>query len=129
MKKLMLLGLLLTAGCGSSSLAPTTPFNKEATVAEGQSVVLVEGVAVEFVGVLGDSRCPADAMCIQGGDAVVKLAVTNGDTRRNVELHTGNLQRVTSGDLTIDLLELMPYPFSSNPIKPGDYRAKIRVMR
>jgi hypothetical protein len=129
MKKLMLLGLLLISGCASSSLAPTTPFNKEATVAAGQSVTLVEGVSVEFVGVLGDSRCPADALCIQGGDAVVKLRVTDGDKRRNVELHTGNLQRVTSGDLTIDLLELAPYPFSSRPIQPEDYRARIRVMR
>ena len=36
---------------------------------------------------------------------------------------------VLSGDLTIALETLLPYPFSSQTIAPGDYRATLRVTR
>jgi hypothetical protein len=41
---------------------------------------------VWFAVVSGDSRCPADAMCIQGGDAIVTLQVTSANDTREVEL-------------------------------------------
>ena len=47
----------------------------------------------------------------------------------DVELHTGNMQRMRSGDLTIELLRLTPYPFSSRTIQPGEYRVTLRVTR
>jgi hypothetical protein len=39
------------------------------------------------------------------------------------------MKPVTHEDLTIALVELAPYPFSSRPIQPGDYRATLRVTR
>ena len=44
-------------------------------------------------------------------------------------LHTGDMKPVTHEDLAIALVELTPYPFSSRPIQPGDYRATLRVTR
>jgi hypothetical protein len=130
MHRFIIAAALALAGCTSSSLAPTTPFNREVTVAAGQSVSVVDGVSVHFVGVTGDSRCPGDAICITGGDALVTLRVTSGGDDSKVELHTGNSQPVKTGDLTLELLQLMPYPFSSLPsIKPDDYRATVRVTR
>jgi hypothetical protein len=64
-----------------------------------------------------------------GGDAVVQLRVTDGGTPNDVDLHTGSLQPVTVRTLTVELLELTPYPFVSRPIAPADYRAKIRITR
>ena len=61
---------------------PTGPFNKEVTVAQGKTASVVDGVSLKFVAVSGDSRCPADAVCIQGGDAIVKLEVTSGNDAR-----------------------------------------------
>jgi hypothetical protein len=122
---------LVLSGCASSAVAPTAPFTREATLAQGKTVSIVEGVTLHFVGVSGDSRCPADATCLQGqgGDAIVKLQVTSAGDQRDVELHTGSMQPVTSGSLTIELLQLMPYPFSSHPIQPDEYRATLRVSR
>jgi hypothetical protein len=39
------------------------------------------------------------------------------------------MRPVVHEDLTIALLELSPYPFSSRPIAPGDYRATLRISR
>jgi hypothetical protein len=123
-----LLATLFLTGC-ATGLGPLSSFNREATVAVGKTVPIVEGVNVRFVGVTGDSRCPADAMCIQGGDAVVKLQVMVDGDPREVDLHTGNMKPVTAATVTVELLQLVPYPFSSRPIEPGDYQATIRVTR
>lgn len=85
---------------------------------------------MEFTGVSGDSRCPADAICIQGGDALVHVRVSTGLTR-SYELHTGDSSRaaVTHGAFRIALVDLQPYPFSSRTIDPDDYRATMTVVR
>ena len=124
----MLAAALLVAGCQSVS-GPTASFSREASIPIGRSVSIVEDVEVRFVEVTGDSRCPADALCIQGGDAIVKLQVVVDGRQRDVELHTGNTRPVSTQGLTIELLQLMPYPFSSRPIQPNDYEATIRVSR
>ena len=122
--------LVALAGCQSSSVGPSTPATREVVVAQGATTTITNGLTVKFVAVAGDSRCPGDATCITGGDAVVKLQVTSGGAAREVELHTGNQQPVTSDGATFELLQLMPYPFSSlPPIAPGDYRATLRVTR
>ncbi len=100
-------------------------------LAPGQSAGVTEaGITIRFDGVSGDSRCPIDAICIQGGDALVRIAVipSRGGTQ-DYALHTGDLRPVTHDDLTIALVELSPYPFSTRPIEPNDYRAKLRVTR
>jgi hypothetical protein len=68
-------------------------------------------------------------MCIQGGDAVVKVQVTRDRDAQDVDLHTGNMKPATTGDLTLTLVELSPYPFSSRTIRPDEYRATLRVTR
>jgi hypothetical protein len=39
------------------------------------------------------------------------------------------MRPVSTGNVTIELLRLVPYPFSSGPIQPEDYQATIRVSR
>ena len=51
-------------------------------------------VTLRFNGVSGDSRCPADAFCIQGGDAIVRVTVVDAGQSREVELHTGDMRPV-----------------------------------
>jgi hypothetical protein len=129
MVRLLVLAAFALTGCGSSAIAPTTPFTRELTVAPGPATNVVDGVSVVFRGVAGDSRCPGDAICMTGGDAVVQLRLNDGGTQSDVDLHTGSLQPVTVRSLTVALIELTPYPFVSRPIAPADYRAKIRITR
>ena len=112
--------------------SPTGPVNVQLVLAPGDtSEVSTTGLRLRFQGVSGDSRCPGDALCITGGDAIVRVDVLQkSGGQRTIELHTGSMQPVLEGDLTIALETLTPYPFSSLPaIKPGDYRATLRVTR
>jgi len=122
-----LLCLLLPA-C-SSSTAPSVPLNEEFTMAPGESVAIERAaIFVQFVGVEGDSRCPADTFCVWAGDALVKIEVRSARGRQTYDLHTGSLMPVVHDRMTITLVQLSPYPFGSRPpIQPGDYRATLRV--
>jgi hypothetical protein len=126
----LIVSLIAATACSSPS-APSGPIDEQVTLAPGQTApVAGASIQLRFVGVSGDSRCPADALCIQGGDAIVQLELLrpNGEVNR-LELHTGRSEPARHGMFTISLVELSPYPFSSRPIAPGDYRARVRVVR
>ena len=124
--------LLLATACDERSpVAPTVPLNRQFTLAPGESASIENtSISIEFMRVSGDSRCPADAVCIQGGDALVEVRVRNGNTAE-YDLHTGDHSRaaVTHAGFRIELVQLQPYPFSSRTIQPGEYRATLTVTR
>jgi hypothetical protein len=86
--------------------------------------------AVRFVGVSGDSRCPVDVVCIQGGDAIVAIEVlVSGGGSTAYELHTGLVRPVIHDGIAISLVDLSPYPFSTRTIDSGEYRATLKAVR
>jgi len=119
------------AACDESPTGPSVSVDARFTLAPGATAsVRGRGVTLRFEGVTGDSRCPGDAVCIQGGDAVVKVVASGDGGSLTLDLHTGDSSRasVTYGSVKVTLVELTPYPFSSLPaIKPGDYRATLVV--
>jgi len=65
----------------------------------------------------------------RGGDAIVKVQASGDGGPASLELHTGDSSRAsaTYGAVRVTLVELQPYPFSSRPVAPGDYRATLLV--
>jgi hypothetical protein len=127
---LLLVCLFLMTGCDEAPTSPTSPLDAEFTLAPGEGRRIEgESLTVTFVGVSGDSRCPADAICVWGGSATVEIAVASGFASQGYELLTGDMQPVVHNGLTIALVQLSPYPFSSRTIAPGEYRATLKVMR
>ena len=129
----LLLCLLYVTGCDEKSpVGPTASLNERFTLAPGEAVAIAEAdMAIQFLRVTGDSRCPADAVCILGGDAVVEIRAFDGSDAALLGLHTGDAAR-SSGvyrDARITLVELQPYPFSSRTIGEDEYRATLTVTR
>lgn len=129
----VVLCLLVVTACDEQSpVGPTVGVNERFTLAPSEAATVRDtGLVVQFVNVSGDSRCPADAFCIQGGDALVHIRVREGGAVSSYELHTGDSSRATvrHGQVRIALVELQPYPFSSRTIAPGEYRATFTVTR
>ena len=122
--------LLLMTACGDGQTSPTSPIDAEFTLAPGEGRRIEgESVTVSFAGVSGDSRCPADAICVWGGSATVKVTVASGVATQAYELLTGDMQPVVHNGLTIALVQLSPYAFSARTIAPGEYRATLKVTR
>jgi hypothetical protein len=136
MRTLSMIVLLSCLACATacnlgSPAGPTVSLNEQFTLSPGRSAsVSGTSLRVEFLRVSGDSRCPTDALCIQGGDAIVHLRVVE-TSAAEYELHTGDATRaaVTHGSFRIQLVQLQPYPFSSRTIDPSDYQATLAVTR
>ena len=122
---------LLLVACEGGPTGPSVWLDEAFVLEPGQTATLQgRSVRIRFVGVTGDSRCPIDAFCITGGDAVVEIAVRSGRaSERRYDLHTGDLRPVRHGVLTIALLRLLPDPISSQTIPPEAYRATLQVTR
>ena len=126
-----LICLLGVTACDEKSPSgPTVPLNERFTLSPGE-VARLDGADLrfEFVRVSGDSRCPADAICIQGGDAIVQIRATGGNSPELLGLHTGDSSQAGAAydRARITLVELQPYPFSSRTIAPDEYRATLTV--
>jgi hypothetical protein len=122
-------GVIMSAACDSGPTAPRVDLGQDFVLAPGERrQVARPSLTVRFVEVTGDSRCPADALCIQGGDAVVHIEVTaSGAQTTAYELHTGDMRPVVHEDVMIALVRLTPDPFSSRTIEQDEYRATLRV--
>jgi hypothetical protein len=127
----ILVCLLAATACDEPATGPSVSIDARFTLSPGETAsVQGRGIRLRFEGVTGDSRCPGDAICITGGDAVVKIQASGDSGTLSLDLHTGDASRasVTYGSVKVTLVELSPYPFGSRPpIAPGDYRATLIV--
>lgn len=85
-----------------------------------------------FEEVTADSRCPINALCVWAGSATVRVRIQGrgGEVRKfELQTPTPNTQSIQYRMVTLELLELQPYPFAGNPTDPSEYRATIRVSR
>ena len=122
--------LFAVTGCFFGSPTEPGPVDQTVTLAPGQSVSITgTSVTLNFDGVTGDNRCPADAMCVLGGSATVKILASSSSENRTLTFETGRLEPVEHAGLRVELTQLAPYPFSATPIEHGDYRATLRVSR
>jgi hypothetical protein len=120
--------LLSVTACDLFSPTSPSPVSTEFTLAPGQSQA-VAGTTLTFAAVTSDSRCPANATCVTAGDATVRVDLSRRGLSSSHLLHTASKQPVTTNDLTIELVEVAPYPFSFSPIDPAAYRVTLRVTR
>jgi hypothetical protein len=121
--------LLAATACSGNSPSGPTAIDQEVVLAPGQTAEFNSGLSVRFVSVMGDSRCPIDAICIAGGDAIVRVHIAAGTGRSDRDLHTGSMEPVTFDNVLVRLVELVPYPFSGRTTPQAEYRATLRVVR
>ena len=128
--------LLAATACSQNTpTSPTVPLDRAFTLAPSDTA-RIEGttLAVQFVRVSQDSRCPA--WCISAGDANLLVRVIESGATTDYDLHTDdNLRRsVVHRGVRITLAQLQP----SRPIlpgdgfgdiSPGDYRATLQATR
>ena len=118
-------------GCAAHPSQPSRPLGQPFDVKAGMSVVLTDGLKLTFDRVQADSRCPLDAICIQAGEAIVVLTLSqSAATPAERELRTTPaFSEVSYLSFVIKLVALAPYPRSTQQIRPEDYVATLTVER
>lgn len=77
-----------------------------------------------YLGVIEDSRCPADAMCVWQGHVIVEFRL-NDDRFRVV--YEGESKRVIVADFEVEVHDVQPYPLASQPYDPADSEVTVTV--
>lgn len=129
MAALAILSTALAQAQESVSAELDKPF--ELKVGE-QAVIESENMAVTFVGVAGDSRCPSDVVCIWAGQASVTVAVeVNGKDmgERTLVIGADPSPSAAFGQYSVQLAGLEPYPKSGVQTNPEDYVAGFVVSK
>jgi hypothetical protein len=132
MKRIIVSTLLaLASACAflpTESGGKVVDTDEDFTLAEGRTA-LVTGpdIAVEFVGVTEDTRCPAEADCIAAGNATVQVRVSQ-QGREPAILNLRTDQPVSYGVYSYHAVELLGLdPARSIRVEHPDYRAHLRV--
>jgi len=102
-------------------------FGDEFWIKMDETVTLGKGsLAIKFISLAGDSRCPEGVLCAWMGNAEVILEVSQNEIRLNTLLDP---KEEAVGDYNIQLLDVDPYPKAGVEYKPENYRIKIVVSR
>lgn len=127
MRGLAVAGLITAAGCSSTGPSVVS-LGEEFELSPNQSVsVAGTELTVGFRRVIGDSRCPIDALCVTEGSAGVELEVFGSSESSPIVLNTPLPRAWTDGTYQLDVLDLRPQPTVGRAIKPEEYRVRLVV--
>lgn len=118
-------------GCGKDD-SPTAPSPFPATITfQPGEQNNVGGLTILFDGVVSDSRCPSDVMCVVAGDAKISINLSLGGVGSRYQLAVTDpaLRRVTFEGYEVQLVTLTPSPVSTRTIPPADYRATLTITK
>jgi hypothetical protein len=89
---LIALALAACATTPASGLGPTAAIGELASV---------NALKVRPLGVVEDSRCPINAVCVWAGRIVVRTEIIGGSWRQTRDLELGKPQQIADGALTL----------------------------
>ena len=117
----------------SSESSIEAELDSEFVIQVNQSVeIKSEDITVTFLNVTADSRCPADVMCVWMGQADIELSVQKGDEESTLSLSIGgdsSPEESIFDMYLIQLIELAPYPYSTDVIQPDEYTATLKITK
>ncbi len=126
----------VTIAACSSPNEPGGAFRTEVTLRPGEvTAVASTPLRIGFERVAADSRCPATALCIQSGDALVVFNVAiAGSGAAEIRLRTvggttGQELIASVGGYELTIAGLQPYPQTETPIPSTDYRVTVAISR
>lgn len=96
----------------------------------GSAMIMPQSLLVTFLNVSGDSRCPADVVCVRAGTVTVEVMMALDSREKGLavlSLGDGEFPKAIIERYTIELLNVFPVPRHSEP-KPR-YSAMFRVTR
>ena len=135
-KKIMVFSLALAAlwSCEKEKTTETGfPFNTPFVLQFAETLQGAAGdISVNFFEVLTDSRCPSDVTCVWEGESSVKINFRVGTENTPLTLSTHKTmgqgpQVDTLGSYVIQLLEVNPYPVSTQQVPEEDYEIRLQI--
>ena len=124
-----LLLIFTIAACRSAGApgAHAASLNQEIQLApQEQAAYESQGLTVEFIRVVDDSRCPSDVTCVWAGEVKVQVATRTG-TAEPVQHEIKAGESATVGAFRVAVVNVQPVPVSTRQIPPEEYRVTLKV--
>lgn len=139
MKKTIILTLLWIACLACETKKDEAPEVQDQTINASYRTttpVTIPGQAL-IVNVLevNESRCPANAVCIQAGSANLQLSISDGTNKASLAISFKN-ENKASGHQTFKLgnqmyslvvHDVLPYPATTTKPNPEDYKVNLSI--
>lgn len=130
MRKILLV-LVLTLGFGAFLQTQAQSTQKVSVLIKKQKTIVKNKLAIKFVSLIEDSRCPTDVQCIQAGRAKIKIQLSNSKgAGQTFEISLGEQpQTVSYNGYNIELTDLNPKPASNIRINRNGYTAIFSIFK
>jgi len=86
----------------------------------------INGVRITLNKIVEDSRCPADAVCIQAGKIVANVTLKSDTDQETVNMSDSDAPRGFD-TWKVSLVSSSPFPLASNPTPFSKYKVTFRV--
>lgn len=130
MKKLFLLVMLVGiafVSCNEELLPETFNLGLEKDFKLGGEYKLSNKSLIFSIFEINDSRCPTDVVCVWEGKADVRINVESPQPG-SILLSTYDNLKDTIGGYSFELIEVSPYPISTETIKLEDYNVTLKIV-
>lgn len=119
-------GLVAAAACAPEVGGQTVSLGDSLSLAVGQSASIDgEDLAIKFIDVIADGRCPSGAQCIWQGEVACLVEITySGTAQEKVLTYPGLTQEPSEtqfGSYQFTF-SVEPYPEADNEIEKSEYR-------
>ena len=113
-----------------NNLANEIGLGQEFSLSPGQNIVIAgENLAIKFIEVISDGRCPRGAICIWAGEASCLIEITtHSESSRKVLIQSGlsgpSKTSFANYEITFDL---QPYPEVGKAPDKKNYRLRLVI--
>jgi len=130
--------LLVTAFTATATCAPkiddkTVSLGESFSLTIGQSASIDgEDLAIEFIDIITDSRCPLEVVCIWQGEVACLVEITHSGTgQEKVLTYPGLTQELSEAQFGSYqfTFSVEPYPEAGKEIKKSEYRLNLLVTK
>jgi hypothetical protein len=125
----VIVAILSLAACSPQPNEINTKLGEEFSLMPGQSASIIgEPLAIRFLEVVNDSRCPTGVTCIWEGEVTCLVEITYEDSQNRMTLtQPGSGQgRADFEEYGIDF-QVQPYPEAGKQIAKQDYRLQLVI--
>ena len=139
MKQLTLLALALGSLVAACNSQKNTQFrlNESFMLRIGHTAEWQEDprIQIRFASVTEDSRCPQNIQCVWAGRAIMAITLIENDKTKSSALimgepaGTGYSKFAQLGDLTVELMQILPHPTASLKIDPERYVMELEIRK
>ncbi|MFA6257350.1 MAG: hypothetical protein WCT29_03545 [Candidatus Paceibacterota bacterium] len=104
---------------------PNVPVEDSGDVKVGETKN-VNGLNITVNKIVSDSRCPADAVCIQAGNIVANVTLKSDTDQETLNLTDGDAPKAFDS-FKVSLVSSAPFPLASQPVPHENYKVTFKV--